>query len=113
VAVARRPLVLIGLLLLTVGTPEVIIGHTKARSYRVMLETLPPAPRYVDPTQLYPKRTAADERRAVVEAKVGYYELLRSAGRVLVLLGFASAVIGVLHVPRPLSAPDATSRISP
>lgn len=87
-------------MLLAVGSPEVIIGHTKANSYRDMLATLPPPERRADPTELYPKRTAIDEQRAVVEAKVGYYDLLRSAGRALVLLGLVSIVVGILRDPR-------------
>lgn len=108
----RRPLVLIGLMLLAVGSPEVIIGHNKVESYRTMLETLPPQARPADPTQLYPKRTAVDEQRAVAEAKVGYYELLRSAGRALVLLGLVAVGIGVLREPRPAAVGPVRERQS-
>jgi hypothetical protein len=66
-----------------------------------------------DPTQLYPKRTAADEKRAVVRAKVGYYELLRSAGRILVLLGLASVLIGVVREPGGSAARAARQEDSP
>jgi hypothetical protein len=111
--VVRRPLVLVGLLLLIVGAPEVIIGHTKSQSYRLSLKTLPPRARSADPTQLYPERTAEDEERAVVEAKVGYYELLWSAGRVLVLLGFTSMLIGVLHEPRRFRKARSTPETAP
>lgn len=108
----RRPSVLVGLMLLAVGTPEVIIGHTKAQSYRARREALPPRVRRVDPTELYPKPTAADERRAVIEGKIGYYELLESAGRILVLLGAVVVLLGTLRSPRPRTAgPEAT--ISP
>lgn len=104
-SLARRPLVLVGLMLLAVGVPEVIIGHNKAREYRAELATLPPPTRHADPTQLYPELSAADEKRAVVEAKVGYYDLLRSAGRILLLLGVASLVIGIVVEPRHPATP--------
>lgn len=100
-------------MLLAVGTPEVIIGHNKAREYRDVLATLPPAARRTDPTRLYPERSAADEKRAVVEAKVGYYDLLRSAGRILVLLGLAGLVIGVVVEPRGSVAHSPPSEASP
>lgn len=99
--IVRRPLILTGLLLMTVGVPEVIIGHTKAASYRAELESLPAPRRESDPTRLYPTLTDADEKRAVIEAKVGYYELLRSAGRLLVLGGLAVIAIGLLRERRP------------
>jgi hypothetical protein len=111
-ALLRRPLVLLGLLLVLVGTPEVIIGHTKSESYRRELAQLPPGKVEADPARLYPTRTATDEKRAVAEAKVGYYDLLRSAGRVLVLLGLASMAIGAVRPPRRTRRPRAEAGIS-
>ncbi len=99
-ALARRPIVLVGLLLLVVGTPEIMVGHSKARAYRTMLAALPSSPRPADPTEVFPKPTGADEKRAVVVAKIGYYDLLSAAGRVLVVTGLLLIFLGIVHARR-------------
>lgn len=106
---ARRPTVLVGLLLLVVGLPEVIVGYTKGRAYRTALATLPAAPRPADSTELFPKPTAADEKRAVIVAKIGYYDLLSAAGRVLVITGLLLVLVGIVRAQRPLP-PSAEGR---
>lgn len=100
-------------MLCVVGTPEVVIGHRKAASYREALTHLPPRPSAPDPTQLYPKRSADDEQRAVVEAKIGYYDLLYSAGRVLVLLGLGLGLLGVVWGPAPRPVPATEPETNP
>jgi len=86
-------------MLLAVGVPEVIIANGKTNEYRTERTRLQPPPPASSPTELYPKRTAADEKLAVIEAKLGYYRLLRSAGRFLVLVGVALVGIGALREP--------------
>jgi len=94
-AFVRSPLVLAGLLLVLVGTAELIVGQRKLTEYRARQAVLAPLPVH-DPTALYPAVSAVEEKHAVVEAKLGYYELLTLAGRGLAIIGLASVCIGIV-----------------
>jgi hypothetical protein len=95
-ALLRTPLVLGGLLLVLVGTAELIVGHRKTLEYRDRQAQLAPLPPR-NPTTLYPKSSAIQEKHALVAAKIGYYELLTDAGRVLALLGLAAVCLGAVY----------------
>jgi hypothetical protein len=93
---SRNPFVLGGLLLLAVGAADLVVGYRKIREYRQELEAIPPAPPQ-DPAQLFPRLSAADEKEAILRAKLGYYGTLSTAGRVLILVGVGSCALGVLR----------------
>jgi hypothetical protein len=95
-ALLRTPLVLGGLLLVLVGTAELIVGHRKTLEYQERQAQLAPLP-LRSPTTLYPKVGALAEKHALVAAKIGYYELLTGAGRVLALLGLVAVCVGALY----------------
>jgi hypothetical protein len=95
-ALLRSPLVLGGLLLVLVGTAELIVGHRKTLEYRARQAQLAPLPTR-NPTTLYPKSSATEEKHALVAAKIGYYELLTGAGRILALLGVAAVCVGAIY----------------
>ena len=90
---SRSPLVLGGLLLFMVGVADLVAGYRKVEQYRQELRALPPPPP-PNPAELFPKASAADERETILRAKLGYYGLLTTAGRILALLGFTSVVVG-------------------
>jgi hypothetical protein len=89
----RSPLVLGGLLLLMVGAADLIAGYRKLDQYRQALHSLPKPPP-PNPAELFPKASAADERENILRAKLGYYGMLTTTGRILALLGFTSVALG-------------------
>jgi len=93
---SRNPFVLGGLLLLAVGAADLVVGYRKIREYRQEIEAIPPA-RPQDPAQLFPRLSAADEKEAILRAKLGYYGTLLTAGRILILVGAGSCALGVLR----------------
>jgi len=95
-ALLRTPLVLGGLLLVLVGTAELVVGYRKAVEYRERQAQLEPLP-VRNPTTLYPKVGLVEEQHALVAAKIGYYELLSGAGRLLALVGVASICVGAIY----------------
>jgi hypothetical protein len=90
---SRSPLVLGGLLLAMVGVADLVAGYRKLDQYRQELRALPPPPP-VNPAELFPKASAADERESILHAKLGYYGMLTLTGRILALLGGACIAIG-------------------
>jgi len=95
-ALLRTPLVLAGLLLLLVGTAELVVGHRKTLEYQEEQAQLQPLP-VRSPTALYPKPSVLEEKHAVVAAKIGYYELLTTAGRIVAFIGLAAVCIGAIY----------------
>ena len=96
-ALARSSLVVAGVLLLLVGFGNLIVGRSKIAQYQLMVrETPPPPPR--DPAQLFPTASEAEERHGIAIAKLGYYQLLFTAGQSLSALGFLLLGLGVLRV---------------
>lgn len=90
---SRNPLVLGGLLLLMVGVADLVAGYRKVEQYRYELRSLPQPPE-PNPAELFPKASAADEREKILRAKLGYYGMLTTTGRILALLGFTSVAVG-------------------
>ena len=93
---SRSPLVLGGLLLLMVGVADLMVGYRKVVQYRQELRALP-APPSPDPAELFPKLSAADEREDILRAKLGYYGMLSTTGRILALLGAGAMAAGYLR----------------
>ncbi|HWP65254.1 MAG TPA: hypothetical protein VNO26_04995 [Candidatus Limnocylindria bacterium] len=93
---SRNPLVLGGLLLLMVGVADVIAGYRKLEQYRQELRALPPPPP-PNPAELFPKASAADERENILHAKISYYGMLTTTGRILVLIGAAAMAVGYVR----------------
>ena len=96
-ALMRNGLVLAGLLLLGVGLADAIAGRNKIAQYQEVMRSTPAAePR--DPAALFPTASEGHERHAIARAKVGFYQLLFTAGQVLSALGFVLLVLGVLQL---------------
>lgn len=92
-SLSRNTFVLGGLLLLFVGVADLVAGYGKVEQYREELRLLP-APPSPDPAELFPKPSANDEREAILRAKLGYYGMLVTTGRILMLVGLASCGVG-------------------
>ena len=99
----RSSFVLVGVLLLGVGLADMAAGMVKVSEYRAVLASELPAVRR-EPDTLFPTATEAEQRRAVAQAKLGYYELLvvvgqlfAAAGVVLVAVGAVRARLGTLR----------------
>lgn len=84
---------LAGLLLAMVGALDLVAGYRKLDQYRQELRALPPPPS-PNPTELFPKASAADERESILRAKLSYYGMLTLTGRIMTLLGGACIAIG-------------------
>ena len=97
-ALVRSGLVLAGLLLLAVGLGNVIAGRTKIVQYEEVLRSASPARLPADPAALFPPTSEGDERHELALAKLGFYQLLLRAGRLLSSLGALLLSLGVLRV---------------
>lgn len=102
-ALARSGLVLTGLLLLGVGLGNVVAGESKLGQYTELATTTAPhVPR--TPATLFPATSEIEERHELARAKLAFYQLLVTAGRLLAAFGVAFVAIGVLRtrarVPR-------------
>jgi hypothetical protein len=96
-ALMRSGLVLAGLLLLAVGLGNMVAGHSKIAQYEDLVQaTVPRIPH--DPLVLFPAVSEGEERHALAGAKLAFYQLLVSAGQLLVGLGGFLIAIGVLRV---------------
>jgi len=105
--IVRSPLVVAGLLLLGVGLGDTIAGGSKLGQYEALLRATP-ATQTQDPTALFPTVSEAQERRELAHAKLGFYSLLVTVGQVLMAVGSALAMIGVLRarLKPPRAAPE-------
>jgi uncharacterized membrane protein len=95
-ALARSGLVLAGILLLAVGVGNVVAGQSKVAQYTELATlTTPRTPRA--PATLFPVASEGEERHELAGAKKAFYELLVTAGWLLVVLGAALIAIGALR----------------
>jgi hypothetical protein len=92
----RNGFVVAGALLLTIGIGDILAGRAKLHEYRTLLAEAPPREER-NPAALFPKASEAQERRAVAEAKLAFYELLLLAGQLLVTAGTLLVGIGILR----------------
>lgn len=110
-ALARSSLVLTGLVLLGVGSGNIVAGWRKIADYEdLMRATERIAP--LDSAALFPVASERDERHALATAKRDFYGLLVKAGELLALVGGVLVVTGILRVsmrPPPLQT-NSTSR---
>jgi hypothetical protein len=79
-----------------VGIADLMVGHRKFEQYQQELRAIPPPPA-PDPADLFPKLSAADEKEAILRAKLGYYGMLGTAGRILLLLGTGMLGLGCIR----------------
>ncbi len=92
----RNSFVVAGVLLLAIGIGDMLAGRAKLNEYRSLLAEVPPREAR-DPAALFPKASEAQERRAVAEAKLAFYELLFLAGQLLATAGVLLVGIGVMQ----------------
>lgn len=96
-ALLRNGFVLAGILVVGVGLGDMIAGRTKLEKYRqVVRDTPPPKPK--NPAALFPTASEAQERQAMAEAKLGFYELLFLVGQILTSLGLLLIAIGAFQL---------------
>jgi hypothetical protein len=104
----RTPLVLVSLLLTLIGLGNVYTGRTKTAEYEELLankRALPPEPSPRESSHLEPRlrssllRTLAPEEDpfAAARAKLDFYRVVHSGGRLLTLLGLFCFATGVIH----------------
>ena len=107
-ALLKTPLVLSGLLLLSIGLAETLAGRMKIGEYQTVLRQTPAAaPK--DPAALFPTATEEQETREIAEAKLAYYHLLLTAGQLLTGLGLILFAAGLLRGHRPAQRSELTS----
>jgi hypothetical protein len=107
-ALSRSALVLAGMLFLAVGIGNVISGQSKITQYEEVLHSATPPSPPADPAALFPAASEGEERHELALAKLAFYHLLVTAGRVLSALGAFLLCVGVLRVWA--SAPPAQAR---
>ena len=96
-ALSRNGFVLVGLLLLGVGLGDAVAGRIKLAQYQAIVRAAPAAtPR--DPTALFATASEGHERDELARAKLGFYQLLFTAGQMLSALGFVLLVTGVVQL---------------
>jgi hypothetical protein len=93
---ARNGFVVAGALLFAVGMGDVLAGRAKLREYRALVAQAPAAEPH-DPAALFPKASEAQERHAVAQAKLTFYELLVLVGQLLAAGGVLLMGIGVFR----------------
>jgi hypothetical protein len=92
----RNGFIVAGALLLAVGGGDMLAGHAKLGEYRAVL-ALAPAPEPHDPAALFPKASEAQERYAVAQAKLAFYQLLFLVGQLLAAIGVLLLGIGAFR----------------
>ncbi len=105
-ALARSTLVWAGTLLFLVGVGDTIAGRVKMAQYEEVLRKAPAREARSRPT-LFPTATEGEERRAVAAAKLGFYRVLFTVGKILTLAGVLVLAAGIARVrwrPPPLPA---------
>ena len=107
-ALLKTPLVLSGLLLLSIGLAETFAGRMKIAEYDAILRQTP-AVVAKDPAALFPTATEEQEARALAEAKLAYYHLLLTAGQLMAGVGLILFAAGLLRGHRPVSRSELTS----
>jgi hypothetical protein len=94
---ARSAFIVAGVLILAVGTGDMLTGRFRIQEYRGIIRELP-APEPHDPTALFPKASETQEQRAVAEAKLSYYQLLFLVGQLLAAGGVVLLAIGAFQL---------------
>jgi hypothetical protein len=107
-ALLKTPLVLSGLLLLSIGFAETLAGRVKIGEYQTILRQTP-AVVVKDPAALFPPVTEEQEARELAEAKLAYYHLLLTAGQLLAGVGLILFAAGLLRGHRPTHRSELTS----
>jgi hypothetical protein len=92
----RNGFIVAGALLLAVGVGDMLAGRAKLREYRALV-ALAPAPEPHDPAALFPKASEAQERYAVAQAKLAFYQLLFLVGQLLAAGGVLLMGIGAFR----------------
>jgi hypothetical protein len=92
----RNGFIVAGALLLGVGIGDMVAGRAKLHEYRAVV-ALAPAPDPPDPAALFPKASEAQERYAVAQAKLAFYQLLFLAGQLLAAAGVLLMGIGAFR----------------
>lgn len=96
-ALLRNGFVLAGILVVGVGLGDMIAGRSKLEEYRQVVRNAPP-PKPKNPAALFPTASEAQERLAMAEAKLGFYELLFLVGQILTSLGLLLIAIGAFQL---------------
>ena len=107
-ALLKTPLVLSGLLLLSIGLAETLLGRMKIAEYDAILRQTP-AIVAKDPEALFPRATEEQEAREIAEAKLAYYHLLLTAGQLMAGVGLILFAAGLLRGHRPVARSELTS----
>ena len=103
-ALLRNGFVLAGILLLGIGLGDLVGGGIKRAQYVQIVRSEPAvAPR--NPAALFPTATESQERTAIARTKLGYYQVMATAGRILCALGLSLLALGVLQVRRRTRPP--------
>jgi hypothetical protein len=92
----RNGFIVAGALLFAVGIGDMVAGRAKLREYRAVV-ALAPAPDPPDPAALFPKASEAQERYAVAQAKLAFYQLLFLVGQLLAAAGVLLMGIGAFR----------------
>jgi hypothetical protein len=93
---ARNGFIVAGFLLFAVGVGDLLAGRAKLAEYREVVAQAPvPAPH--DPAALFPKASEAQERHAVAQAKLAFYQLLIVVGQLLAAGGVLLMGIGLFR----------------
>jgi hypothetical protein len=92
----RNGFIVAGALLFAVGVGDMVAGRAKLREYRAVV-ALAPAPDPPDPAALFPKASEAQERYAVAQAKLAFYQLLFLVGQLLAAAGVLLMGIGAFR----------------
>jgi hypothetical protein len=105
----RNPLLPVGLLLVILGGGNWWTGYVRGREYEVLLAAGPLPANFADfdefreltprtnATLLRPIQRGNDES-TFANAKLDFYKVVQSGGRVLVLAGLFCAAAGLIHV---------------
>ena len=107
-ALLKTPLVLSGLLLLSIGLAETLLGRMKIAEYETILRETP-AVVAKNPEALFPTATEEQEARGIAEAKLAYYHLLLTAGQLMAGVGLILFAAGLLRGHRPVARSELTS----
>lgn len=104
----RNPLLPVGVLLVLLGVGNWYTGHGKTLEHEQLLAAAePPAPSqqfdefreldaHTNATLLSTLQGGSDES-ATIRAKLDFYQVVQSGGRMLILLGLFSAAAGMIH----------------
>ena len=104
----RNPLLPVGLLLIVLGIGNWYTGRDKGRDHALLLESRHPAANLTDfeefqeltartnATLLTPTQRGGDDS-VFINAKLDFYKLVQSGGRILVLVGLFCAAAGLIH----------------